>query len=155
MAGSQGEITSQLTGVAKEASAKAGEEGGSEFGSKFAAALKAGAVAIGAALTAATAAAVATGKAFLNAADDVAELGNTIDKESQKMNMSASAYQEWDFILEHAGASIEGMKTSMRRLTFFSAREPLSYTLLTSFNSIISNRSSPYISYILRPSGRS
>ena len=117
MAGSQGEITSQLTGVAKEASAKAGEEGGSEFGSKFAAALKAGAVAIGAALTAATAAAVATGKAFLNAADDVAELGNTIDKESQKMNMSASAYQEWDFILEHAGASIEGMKTSMRRLT--------------------------------------
>lgn len=117
MAGSQGEITSQLTGVAKEASAKAGEEGGSEFGSKFAAALKAGAVAIGAALTAATAAAVATGKAFLNAADDVAELGDTIDKESQKMNMSASAYQEWDFILQHAGTSIEGMKTSMRKLT--------------------------------------
>lgn len=117
MAGSQGEITSQLTGVAKEASAKAGEEGGSEFGSKFAAALKAGAAAIGAALTAATAAAVATGAAFLNAASEVSVLGDTIDKESQKMNMSAEAYQEWDFILQHAGSSIEGMKTSMRKLT--------------------------------------
>ena len=33
------------------------------------------------------------------------------------MNMSAQGYQEWAFILEHAGASIEGMKTSMKKLT--------------------------------------
>ena len=117
MAGSQSEITRQLTGVAKEASEKAGEEGGSAFGEKFAAALKTGAAVIATALAAATAAAVATGAAFIGAADSVAELGDTIDKESQKMNMSAAGYQEWSFILQHAGSSIEGMKTSMRKLT--------------------------------------
>lgn len=117
MAGSQSEITSQLTGVARQASEEAGDEGGRSFGESFAGALGASAAVIGAALAAATAAAVATGAAFLNASSDVAELGNTIDKESQKMNMSATAYQEWDFILQHTGASIEGMKTSMRRLT--------------------------------------
>lgn len=117
MQGSQGEITSQLTGIARQASQEAGEEGGNAFGERFAGAIRAGTAAIGAALAAATAAAVATGAAFLNAASDVAEYGNQIDKESQKMNMSAQAYQEWDFILEHAGSSIDGMKTSMRRLT--------------------------------------
>lgn len=117
MAGSQGEITSQLTGVAREASEQAGDEGGRSFGDSFASALGASAAVISAALAAATAAAVATGAAFLNASSNVAELGNQIDKESQKMNMSATAYQEWDFILQHAGASIDGMKTSMRRLT--------------------------------------
>lgn len=117
MQGSQSEITSQLTGVAKEASESAGTEGGHSFGEKFATAIKASAAVIATALTAATAAAVATGAAFLNAASDVSVLGNTIDKESQKMNMSAEAYQEWDFILQHAGSSIEGMKTSMRKLT--------------------------------------
>lgn len=117
MQGSQSEITSQLTGVARQASQQAGEEGGHAFGERFASAIGAATAAIGAAMAAATAAAVATGAAFLNAADDIAELGNQIDKESQKMNMSTTAYQEWDFILQHTGSSIDGMKTSMRRLT--------------------------------------
>lgn len=117
MQGSQGEITTQLTGVARQASQQAGEEGGRDFGERFAGALRAGAAAIGAALTAATAAAVATGAAFLNATSDVAAFGNEIDKNSRKLGMSSTAYQEWDFILEHAGASIDGMKNSMRRLT--------------------------------------
>ena len=117
MAGSQAEITSQLTGVTREASQRAGDEGGQAFGERFAGAVRTATAAIGAALTAATAAAVATGASFLNAADDIAELGNQIDKESQKMNMSTTAYQEWDFILQHTGSSIDGMKTSMRRLT--------------------------------------
>ena len=117
MAGSQGEITSQLTGVARQASQEAGNESGRSFGDSFANALGASAAAISAALAAATAAAVATGAAFLSASNDIAELGNQIDKESQKMNMSATAYQEWDFILQHAGSSIDGMKTSMRKLT--------------------------------------
>lgn len=117
MQGSQSEITSQLTGVARQASQQAGEEGGHAFGERFASAIGAATAAIGAAMAAATAAAVATGAAFLNAADNIAELGNQIDKESQKMNMSTTAYQEWDFILQHTGSSIDGMKTSMRRLT--------------------------------------
>ena len=116
MQGAQAELTKELTGVTSEASAKAGEEGGSKFSEKFAGVIKGAGVAIGAAVTAATGAAIATGKAFLNAADNVAQFGNDIDKNAQKMQMSATGYQEWSFILEHTGASIEGMKTSMKRL---------------------------------------
>lgn len=115
--GSQATIEKELTGVTSEASAKAGSEGGSKFSASFANVIKGASVAIGAALTAATGAAVATGKAFVNAASDVAEYGNNVDKMSQKMGISATSYQEWDFILQHAGASIEGMKTSMLKLT--------------------------------------
>lgn len=115
--GSQATISKELTNVTSEASEKAGKEGGSKFGNKFAAGLKGATAAIGAAVAAVTAAAVASGKAFVDAASDVSAYGNEIDKNSQKMNMSASAYQEWDFILQHAGSSIEGMKTSMLKLT--------------------------------------
>lgn len=117
MEGSQKTIATELGAVTGEASEKAGEESGSKFGEKFASALKTSAAVIAGALAAATGAAVATGKAFIDATNDVSELGNTIDKESQKMQMSTTAYQEWSFILEHTGASIEGMKTSMKKLT--------------------------------------
>ena len=35
---------------------------------------------------------------------------------SQKMGISATAYQEWDFVMQHAGASIESLKGSMKTL---------------------------------------
>lgn len=117
MEGSQATITKELTGVTSEASEKAGSEGGAKFGEKFAGAIKGAGVAIGAAMTAVTGAAIATGKAFLDSASDVAEYGNQVDKMSQKMGISAQSYQEWDFIMQHAGASIDGMKTSMLKLT--------------------------------------
>ena len=37
----------------------------------------------------------------------VAELGDTIDKSSQKFLLSRKAYQEWAFVAEHSGFSIE------------------------------------------------
>ena len=114
--GSQAEITKELTGATSEASEKAGSEGGSKFSEKFAGAIKGATAVIGAAVAGATAAAVATGKAFVSAANDVASFGNDIDKQSQKMQMSATGYQEWAFILEHTGTSIDGMKTAMKRL---------------------------------------
>lgn len=116
MAGSQAEITKELTGVTNDAAQSAGEESGSKFGSSFAGALKTAGAAIGAAMTAAAGAAIATGKAFVNTANDVASYGDTVDKMSQKMNISAQAYQEWDFVLQHAGASIDSLKGSMKTL---------------------------------------
>ena len=115
--GSQATISKELTDVTSEASEQAGKEGGSKFGNKFATALKGTAAGIGAAVAAVTAAAVASGKAFIDAASDVSVYGNEIDKNSQKMGISAAAYQEWDFIMQHAGSSIEGMKSSMLKLT--------------------------------------
>lgn len=115
--GSQNTIKEELGVAASEAAKGAGEQSGADFSNALATGIKASAAVVAAAVAAVTAAAVATGKAFIEAANDVSEWGNTVDKESQKMNMSAQGYQEWAFILEHAGASIEGMKTSMKKLT--------------------------------------
>ena len=115
--GSQKTISEELGVATSEAAKSAGEQSGADFSNALATGIKASAAVVAAAVAAVTAAAVATGKAFIEAANDVSEWGNTVDKESQKMNMSAQGYQEWAFILEHAGASIEGMKTSMKKLT--------------------------------------
>ena len=115
--GAQQSIAEQLGASAAPAAKQVGEQSGQDFGNALADGIKLAAGVIAAATAAVAGAAIATGKAFIQAANDAAEWGNTIDKESQKMNMSAAAYQEWAFILEHAGASIDGMKTAMKKLT--------------------------------------
>jgi len=117
MEGSQKTIATEMGAITEPAAKDAGEKSGKSFGESLAKGLKTTAAVIGAAMTAATAAAVATGKAFVGAANDVADYGDAIDKNSQKMGISAKAYQEWDFILKHNGASIDGMKTAMLKLT--------------------------------------
>ena len=62
-----------------------------------------------------TAAVAATGM-LVKGAGDVAAYGDNIDKMSQKMGMSAEAYQEWDAILQHSGTSIESLQMSMKTL---------------------------------------
>lgn len=115
--GSQKTIAEELGASGSAAAKTAGEEAGQEFGNSLATGLKATAAVVASAMAVVAGAAVAAGKAFIDSANDVAEWGNTVDKESQKMNMSAAGYQEWAFILEHAGASIDGMKTAMKKLT--------------------------------------
>lgn len=116
MEGSQKTIATELGAVTTEASEKAGEEGGSKFGEKFASGLKTSAAVIAGALTAATGAAVATGKAFIDAANDVSTLGDTIGDNAAKMMLDTQSYQEWDFVLQRAGSSIDSMKTAMKTL---------------------------------------
>ena len=116
MEGSQKTIKTEM-GLAVEPAAKeVGEKSGKHLGETMAKGLKATGAVIGAAMTAATAAAVATGKAFINAANSTAQYGDNIDKMSQKMGISAKAYQEWDFVMQHAGSSIDSLKTSMKTL---------------------------------------
>lgn len=117
MEGSQATITKELTGVTQEASEQAGSSGGAAFGEKFAAGIKGATAVIGAAMAAATAAAVATGRAFIESANNVASYGDTVAKESAKMHISTTAYQELDFILQHYGSSIDVVKTGMKTLT--------------------------------------
>lgn len=72
---------------------------------------------VGAAAVAATGAAAAgMATAFTGAAGDVAEYGDNIDKMSQKMGLSAEAYQEWDAVLQHSGTSIDAMSRGMQTL---------------------------------------
>lgn len=88
------------------------ETKGSTFGRglKKAAAVGAGAVA------AVGTAAIAAGTALVKGTGDVAAYGDNIDKMSQKMGISARAYQEWDAIMQHSGTSIDSMSRGMQTL---------------------------------------
>ena len=48
---------------------------------------------------------------------ELAEYGDNIDKMSQKLGISAEAYQEWDAVMKHSGTSIDSMKASMKTLS--------------------------------------
>lgn len=92
------------------------EEKGSGFGSKLKTGLASGAkVAVGA-VTALTTATIAGGKALIDATGKVASQGDAIDKQSQKLGLSATAYQEWDAILQHSGTSISALQPAMKTL---------------------------------------
>lgn len=116
MEGSQKTIKTEMGMAVEPAAKETGSKAGKAFGENMAKGLKATAAVIGAAMTAATAAAVATGKAFISAANSTAQYGDNIDKMSQKMGISTKAYQEWDFVMKHAGASIDSLKGSMKTL---------------------------------------
>lgn len=90
----------------------AASEKASGFGDKLGKAAKVG----GAAIAAVGTAAVAMTGSFVAGANQVASYGDNIDKMSQKMGISAQAYQEWDAILQHSGSSIDAMSRGMMTL---------------------------------------
>lgn len=94
-----------------DAEGKASSMGG-KIASGFGTVAKAGAVAV----TAAVAVGTAAVGAFAGAARQTAEYGDHIDKMSQKMGMSAQAFQEWDAVMRHSGTSMEAMKAGMKTL---------------------------------------
>lgn len=59
----------------------------------------------------------AVGSQIASSITDFAKLGDSIDKMSQKMGISAEAYQEWDFIAQHSGTSMESLKGSFKTLS--------------------------------------
>ena len=72
---------------------------------------------ITAGLAALAAAAVATGKEIVNLAADVAKAGDEIDKESQKLGMSAENYQKLSYAMEISGASIDELRKGTVNIT--------------------------------------
>ena len=95
----------------KEAEKEAGK-----YGDTLKNGLAAGAKIAAAAVAAVATAAVAATAKLVDAAGETAEYGDNIDKMSQKLGMSAEAYQEWDFIMQHSGSDIDKMSTSMKKL---------------------------------------
>lgn len=91
---------------------KNAQSAGSSFGTGLANATRVGAAAIAAVGTAA----VAAGTSLVNGASDVAQYGDNIDKMSQKIGISAEAYQEWDAVMQHCGASIDSLQPAMKTL---------------------------------------
>lgn len=85
-------------------------------GSTFGSGLKKAAAVGAAAVSAVGSAAIAAGTSLVKGTGDVAAYGDNIDKMSQKMGISAQAYQEWDAIMQHSGTSIDALKPSMKVL---------------------------------------
>lgn len=95
------------------------EKGVSGIGEKAASvgnAISSGMKTAGVAMAAVGTAAMAAGGAILKNVGDVASYGDSIDKASQKMGISAKAYQEWDAVLQHSGTSIDSMSRGMLTL---------------------------------------
>lgn len=59
---------------------------------------------------------VASTTAMVKGVKEVAAYGDNIDKMSQKIGISAEAYQEWDAVLQHSGTSISVLQTGMKTL---------------------------------------
>ena len=89
------------------------EKKGMNWGKGLGTAMKVGAGAVAAVGTAA----VAAGTALVKNSGEVAQYGDHIDKMSQKIGISAKAYQEWDAVLQHSGASVDSLQTVMRTLS--------------------------------------
>lgn len=83
------------------------------FSSKVAGFMKVGISAFASVATAA----VNVGKTLVQSTGQVAAYGDNIDKMSQKMGISAEAYQEWDAVMQHSGTSMETLKVSMKTLS--------------------------------------
>lgn len=56
------------------------------------------------------------GKALWNLTQNTASHGDTVDKMSQKIQISRRSYQELDFIMSQCGASVSMMQSGMVKL---------------------------------------
>lgn len=86
------------------------------FGDKLKSGLGTAAKVGAGAIAAVGTAAVAMGAAVVKQTGEIAAFGDNIDKASQKLGISAEAYQEWDAVLQHSGTSIDSMGVGMKTL---------------------------------------
>lgn len=104
--GIKGQLTELMGGEAEKAGKSSGGKLGKALGKGFAAAatgLATGTAAMGAAFAAAT--------------TQTAAYGDNIDKMSQKLGLSSTSFQRWDYVLSQSGADINSMGTGLKTLT--------------------------------------
>lgn len=61
--------------------------------------------------------AVALGGTMVKLAGDTAKYGDNVDKMSQKIGISAKAYQQWDYVMKRSGTSVDNLKAGMKALS--------------------------------------
>lgn len=106
-------IDNQAANASIQATVNNGQTAGEKIGNAFAKLGQATAKIGQAVLTAA----LDAGKAIYGMATDSAEAADRVDKLSQQIGLSREGFQELDFILSQAGASVENLKTGMKTLT--------------------------------------
>lgn len=102
-------------GVFSESTDKAGTKT-SNFADKLKSGLTIAAKVSADAITAVANTVKKVSSAVFKQASEIATYGDNIDKMSQKMGLSAEAYQEWDAIMQHSGTSIESLQSGMKTL---------------------------------------
>ena len=107
--GIKGKLTDMLGGEAD----KAGGDAGNRFSGAFGKVLKGGA----AFASVAVAGVSAMSAAITGSANQVASYGDEVDKMSQKVGLSAEAYQEWDYVMKISGTEMANMTTGLKTLT--------------------------------------
>lgn len=100
-------ISGSISNAIAPEAGNAGSEAGDQIGANLVSKLK----------TVLAAAGIATiVKNAIGSVADLASVGDEIDKNSQKLGISAQAYQEWDAILQHSGSSVSALKPAMKSL---------------------------------------
>ena len=68
--------------------------------------------------------------ALIKNASETAKMCDEIDKQSQKLGITTESYQEWDFVLQHCGSSVDSLKGGMKTMNkeFESARDVIAQT---------------------------
>lgn len=89
------------------------EQGARSFSGRFSKAAKVGA----AAAAALGVAAGYAGKKIVDGAKQVAEYGDKVDKMSQKIGISAEAYQKWNYVMKLSDVNIDSLKMGMKTLS--------------------------------------
>ena len=92
----------------------AGKSGGNSFLASFGSTLKNGA---SAAFSAFGNALSGLSSKFISGAKETAAYGDNIDKMSQKIGISAEAYQKWDYVMQRAGTDVDQLKMGMKTLS--------------------------------------
>lgn len=62
-------------------------------------------------------AAIDAGKKIWEMSNEVAAAGDSIDKTSQKIGISAESYQEWGYVFERCGANVDNLQAGMKTLS--------------------------------------
>ena len=107
--GIEGKISEVLNSEATSAGTDAGKKLGESMASSIGVALANGAVAIGSAVSKIVG-------SVIDSATKVSEYGDHIDKMSQKIGISAEAYQKWDYVMQRAGTDVDSLKMGMKAL---------------------------------------
>lgn len=92
------------------------EKSAGNFGDKLKTGLKTAAKVGAASIAAVGTATVGVTKSLVDGTKEVAAYGDAIDKESQKLGISAESYQEWDAILQHSGTSVGALTGVVRNM---------------------------------------
>lgn len=89
------------------------EKKSSDFGANVKKAFAVGASAVAAMGTAVT----TLTTSLVKGVSETAQVGDNIDKASQKMGLSIEGYQEWDAVLQHSGTSIDSLTMGLKTLS--------------------------------------